>query len=65
MQESAGGKSSVVMVRNAGLCQRVEEKDANNYVFSLKVFLNCWLPELLRDAVQTSTLADDKVEVFI
>lgn len=46
------------MVSNAGLCQRVEEKDAHNYTFFLKIFLNSWVSDHLRDAVQTSKLAD-------
>ena len=47
-------QTSTVVVRNAGLCQRVGEEEAQNHVFSLKIFLNRWAPNLLRDAVQTS-----------
>lgn len=53
-EDDSKQSDSIVFVRNAGLCQKVEEKDALNHIFSLKVFLNQWSPELLRDAVHTT-----------
>ena len=44
-------------MRNAGLSQKVKGDERQNYIFTLKVFISHWEPDLVQEAVEKSELS--------